>query len=142
MNNKIDKAKELLEKEGYKVTKEERKTDWIDVQELGIEVEREVHDKGKSWNKLKLSEREDELLTYDQCVFLMNSQKYNKILKMDGSSSKDDFFIKQYSDLSKANGYVAWFCAGSGFSYLSSGGDSGVSVSYLGVRFARKKNFR
>jgi len=141
-NDKIQQSIKFLENEGYKVSKIEDNSEWIDVPELGIQVEREVHDKNKSWDDLKLSEREDELLTYDQCIFLMNSTKYNKILKMDGSSSNDDFFIKQYSDLSKSYGYVAGFYAVSGCSDLNSVWDSDYSSSDLGVRFARKKNFK
>src|SRR3990167_7121720 len=85
----IDMIKQL-EKEGYKITKES--DGWLDIPELGISVEIEVHDKEKSWNDLKLDKREDELLTAEECIFLANS-KYAKTLKMDGSSSKDDFYI-------------------------------------------------
>ena len=96
-----------------------------------------MHDKGKSWYKLGLKDREEELLTHDQCVFLANS-KYAKQLKMDGSSSKDDFFIKQPFDLSRKNGYVAWFFADSVYCYLDCYRYSGYSYSDLGVRFTKK----
>ena len=144
MTDKIQQAKELLEKEGYKIiAKNEISEDGLlEIPELSTEeytfkLEINVHDKNKSWDELGLSEREDELLTAEQVLFLMNS-KYAKELKMDGSSSNDDFFIKQYSDLSKANGYVAYFFADSWCSYLGSYEYSGVAYSDRGVRFVKK----
>src|SRR3990167_7082528 len=99
-----------------KKTIEESK--WLEVPELEIEMEIEVHDKGKSWKELNLSERENELLTAEQVIWLANS-KYAKQLKMDGSSNNDDFFIKQPFDLNRKNEVVALFIAGSGGSGLS-----------------------
>ncbi len=91
---------------------------WLDIPELKIFVEIEVHDKNKSWDELGLSKREKELLTVEQCIWLANS-KYAKKLKMDGSSSSDDFFIQQPFNLSRKNGYVAGFYAGSGYALLT-----------------------
>jgi hypothetical protein len=68
---------------------------------------------------------------------LANS-KYAKQLKMDGSSSKDDFFIQQLFDLNRKNGYVARFYAGSVYADLGCGGHADDSDSALGVRFVRK----
>ena len=140
MTSKIKQAQKLLEKEGYKVIdpNEISNEGWLDIPELNISVEIEVHDKNKSWDELNLSEKEDQLLTAEQCIWLANS-KYVKQLKMDGSSRKDDFFIKQPFDLSRKNNYVAWFYAYSGYADLGCCGDSVDSSSYLGVRFCRKK---
>lgn len=137
MKKEITKInKNTIEIDGTRYTKEDSRG-YLDIPELGIAVEIEVHDKNRSWDKLGLSEREDELLTYEQCIFLANS-KYAKQLKMDGSSTKDDFFIKQPFDLNRKNGYVARFGAYSGFVYLGSVRDSSGSDSYLGVRFCKK----
>ena len=103
----------------------------------GYEVEIEVHDKNKSWKDLGLKNKEYKLLTYDQCVKLANS-KYAKQLKMDGSSSNDNFFIQQPFNISRKNGYVARFYAGSDYAGLNCGGNSDYSYSDLGVRFVRK----
>ena len=127
----------IFEIDGDKFVREDSKG-WLDVPELGISVEIEVHDKNKSWNDLGLGNREKELLTYDQCVFLANNEKYAKILKMDGSSEKDDFFIQQPFNLNRKNGRVAGFVVDSGGAGLDCGDDSGDSGSSLGVRFARK----
>ena len=114
-----------------------KQTEWIKIPELKIEVERDVHDKNKSWNDLVLSNREDELLTAEECIWLANS-KYAKQLKMNGISSYDDFFIKQPFKLNKKKGYVAWFFADSGRSFLVCYWDPQDSSAYLGVRFVRR----
>lgn len=137
MVEKVKKISEnIVEINGERFVKEDSKG-FLDIPELGISVEIEVHDKNKSWNKLGLKDREKELLTYDQCVFLANS-KYAKQLKMDGSSSSDDFFIQQPFNLNRKNGYVARFYANSGYADLVCRNDSGNSYSTLGVRFAKK----
>lgn len=136
--NKIKKISEnVVEIDGERYIKEDSK-DWLDIPELNISVEIEVHDKNKSWDELNLSDREKELLTAEQCIWLANS-KYAKTLKMDGSSSKDDFFIQQPFNLSRKNGYVARFIADSDCADLYCVWDSSDSDSYLGVRFVRKK---
>ena len=138
MVSKIKKISEnIIEFEGERFVKEDSKG-WLDIPELGISVEIEVHDKNKSWDNLGLSEREDELLTYDQCIKIANITKYSKILKMDGSSTKDDFFIKQPFDLNKKNGYVASFDAYSDCCDLDCDWGYGNSDSDLGVRFCKK----
>ena len=134
---KIKKITEnIVEVDGERFIKEDSKG-WLDVPELGISVEIEVHDKGKSWKQLELENRENELLTAEQCIFLANNEKYAKTLKMDGSSTKDDFFIKQYFKLNKKNGYVARFCADSVRVGLGTSYYSDISYSTLGVRFVR-----
>ena len=134
---KVKKISEnVVEIDGQRFVKEDSKG-WLDIPELGISVEIEVHDKNESWDDLNLKEREKELLTSEQCVWLANS-KYAKQLKMDGSSSKDDFFIQQPFDLNRKNGYVARFYVDSGFAYLDCDRGSDYSYSSLGVRFAKK----
>ena len=126
----------IVEIDGVRYIKEDSKG-WLDIPELKLSVEIEVHDKNKSWDDLGLKDKEKELLTYDQCVKIANTPKYAKILKMDGSSSNDDFFIQQPFDLSRKNGYVARFCAGSSYAGLNCNVYSGYSGSTLGVRFVR-----
>ncbi len=127
----------IFEIDGDKFVREDSRG-WLDVPELGISVEIEVHDKNKSWDDLGLGSREKELLNCDQCVFLANNEKYAKILKMDGSSTKDDFFIQQPFNLNRKNGRVARFYVDSVDAYLYCRYNSDYSNSSLGVRFARK----
>ena len=129
-------SKNIVEIDGERFVKEDSKG-WLNIPELGISVEVEVHDKDKSWDNLGLKDREKELLTTEQCIWLANS-KYAKQLKMDGSSSKDDFFIQQPFNQNRKNGYVARFCVYSGYAYLYCDWYSGYSDSSLGVRFTRK----
>lgn len=136
MKNKVKRIDEkTIEVNGERYTKQDS-SGWLKIPELGIEVEIQVHDKDMSWDDLNLKGREKELLTAEQCIFLANS-KYAKELKMDGSSSNDDFFIQQPFNLSRKNGYVARFGADSGFADLDCGGVSVFSYSSLGVRFVR-----
>ena len=136
---KIKTANKLLESEGYQVTFNAVNTgQWLKVPELGIEVEIEVHDNNKSWNELNLGTQEDKLLTAEQCIFLANNEKYSKILKMDGSSSSDDFFIKQPFNRNREKGYVAVFYVDSDGADLYCYGVADDSYSVRGVRFVRK----
>ena len=112
------------------------KSNWLDIPELNISVEIEVHDKDKSWDDLGLKDRESELLTYEQTIWLANS-KYAKTLKMDGSSLSDDFFIQQPFNLSRKNGFVARFFAVSDGAGLNCYRNPTGSYSSLGVRFCR-----
>jgi hypothetical protein len=132
---KIIEAIDFLKKKGYTIIQDKDK--WLKIPELGIEVEIEVHDKEKSWDELKLSEKENELLTVEQCIFLANS-KYAKKLKMDGNSSKDDFFIQQPFKINRKNKDVARFDANSDRADLDCYWDPSVTNDALGVRFVRK----
>lgn len=114
-------------------------TEWLDIPELGIQVEIEVHDKNKSWEDLKLDKREKELLTIEQCIFLANHKKYSKILKMDGSSTQDDFFIQQPFELNKKNNYIARFNAYAGRAGFYCCRDPSGRDSVLGVRFCKAR---
>ena len=127
----------IIEFEGERYIKQSS-TGWLDIPELKISVEIEVHDKDKSYDEFGLKDRDDELLTSEEVIWLANS-KYAKQLKMDGSSSKDDFFIQQPFNLSRKNGYVARFGANSDYANLNCDGYSNDSVSDLGVRFVRRK---
>ena len=134
---KVKKISEnIVEVDGERYVKEDSRG-WLDIPELGISVEIEVHDKNKSWDKLGLKDRENELLTYEECIWLANS-KYAKQLKMDGSSLDDDFFIQQPFELNRKNGFVAGFFAGSGGVGLYAVYYSRGSYSALGVRWVRR----
>lgn len=109
---------------------------WIDIPELGIQVERDVHDKDKSWQDLGLSYDRKDLLTVEQCIWLANS-KYAKDLKMDGSSSDDDFFIQQPFELNKKNNYLARFIANSDWANLDCDRYAENRNASLGVRYVR-----
>jgi len=145
IQDKITKKKqeiETLEKElKEQLAKQvENTSEWLDVSDVlpNCEVELNVHDKGKSYDDLGLKDKEDQLLTVEQCIILANS-KYATPLKMDGSSSNDDFFIKQPFNRNREKGLVAVFCCYWDWSIFDSYGDSVVSVDFRGVRFVRRK---
>jgi len=156
LREKIEsKKKELAELE-FQLEKETPKTGILDVPELGIEVEIEVSYKGYSYDKImalpdvqnKIKNGWRLLCTIrpvdyvNEVAFLENNSIYSKILKMNGSSTKDDFFVSQMYKRNSEKGYVAYFYANSGKSGLNSVEDSDDSYSIRGVRFCRKKIFR
>jgi hypothetical protein len=148
IQDKLNKKKqelEVLEKElKTELSKQTEKTsEWLDVSDVlpNCEVELVVHDKNKSWDDLGLKDQEDKLLTAEQCISLANS-KYALQLKMDGTSSSDDFFIKQPFNTNRAKGYVAGFYSDGDGSGFGSNRDSDCAVSFRGVRFVRKKSKR
>jgi len=107
----------------------------IKVKELGIEVQRDVIQKNTTFKDIVIP-KGWRLMTYIEVVELANSE-YAKDLKMDGSSSTDDFFIEQPFKINKNNNFVAWFGAGSGGAFLICVRDPQDSYSGLGVRFVR-----
>ena len=52
----------------------------------------------QGWRSMSLMRLEDGV---NEVVFLANNKKYSEILKMDGSSTHDDFFIEQPFELNK-----------------------------------------
>ena len=114
--------------------------DWIWIPELQVYVEKEVHHKNHSYDQLKEiygKGFEKMLLTKSQVEVLDASKTYRKIFKM--RTWNNDFYIQQYNQENKNQGYVAIFCSGWVRSGFGSGWGSVVAYSYRGVRFVRKK---
>ena len=144
IQEKISKKKqelEVLEKElKEQLAKQTSTSEWLDVSDVlpNCEVELIVHDKNKSYYTLGLKDKEEQLLNVEQCIALANS-KYASQLKMDGTSSSDDFFIKQPFNVNRAKGLVAYFYGNGVGSDFYFGGHSNYAGGYRGVRFVRKK---
>lgn len=107
----------------------------IKVKELNIEVQTKVTQKNVGFDNL-VTPKDWRLMTYIEAVELANSD-FAKVLKMDGSSLVDDFFIQQPFNLNKKNGYVAGFSADSDGAVLNCFRNPQYSNSDLGVRFVR-----
>ena len=134
---KIDKKINSL---NIELDNESERSEWIKVPGTDYEVTKNVLHKGKSYDKImQLKKPEEELLTLKMIGIICENPDLLKELKMDSSSSKDDFFFKQPFPQNEKNNYVAWFCADSDYAVLGWGGYSGDSGSSLGVRFCRKK---
>jgi len=112
--------------------KEQNNSDWVKIPELKIEVEKEIHDKGKSWEELELVEKENQekLLTKDEIIFLYNNKNYRELLGLRNTFE----FIQKYID----NFPVARFDADSDGAGLNCSRDAEDSGDALGVRFKRK----
>ena len=119
---------------------ESEKAEWIPIPETDYEVTKNVLHKGKSYDEIiKLKKPEEDLLTLKQIGIICENPDLIKELKMDSSSTNDDFFFKQPFPQNEENGRVAGFCGGWGCACLGCGGGSSSSGSDLGVRFVRKK---
>ena len=115
---------------------------YIYIPEIKKEVEIEVHDKNKSYDDLKNiygDNFESSLLTKQECAIILKNKEISNILKMDGSSSNDDFFIQQFDEENKKEGYVAVFFVNGGRSGFYSRRISKYAYDFRGVRFCRKK---
>lgn len=103
------------------------------IKELNIEIETEIHEKGKTFAEaIKSCPKGFRIPTYAELQWLRNS-KYCKELGLLDTWE----FVRQDDKISKKNNYVAWFNADSDGAYLSCDGDPGSSDSSFGVRFVR-----
>ena len=106
----------------------------IKIKELNIEVEKDIHEKGKSFDRL-ICPNGWRLLKVEEIVFLANS-KYAEELKM--FSGEDDFFFEQPFEKNKEEKLVAGFGANSDGAYLDCYRDPVNSYSSLGVRYCKE----
>ena len=140
----LEKKKEEIDKKinslNIKLNNESEKSEWIGIPGTDYEVTKNVLHKGKSYDEImQLKKPEEELLTLKMIGIICENPNLLKELKMDSSSTNDDFFFKQPFPQNKEKSYVAWFYAGSVYAYLVCCRYSDYSYSDLGVRFARKK---
>ena len=140
----LEKKKEEIDKKinslNIKLNNESTKSEWIGIPETEYEVTKKVLHKGKSYNEImQLKKPEEELLNLKMIGIICENPNLLKELKMDSSSTNDDFFFKQPFPQNEQEGYVARFFASSDYAYLYCWLDSGCSYSSLGVRFIRKK---
>ena len=128
------KLKELKTKK----VMEENKSNFIKIEELDIEIQKDIHHKNKSYDDLVKEFGKDfleeNLPTYSQLQFLRNSKKYCKKLGLLDTWE----FVKQEDEISKKNGYVARFFVDSDYCGLGCVRGSRDSYSDLGGRVVRK----
>ena len=102
----------------------------IKIKELKIEVETQIHDRGKKLSDIEIP-KGWRLLKAEEIIFLFNN--YEKKLNLSYTWE----FIEQPFNKFKDK-LVAWFLADSGRAYLYCGGYPGGSSSSLGVRFCKE----
>jgi hypothetical protein len=113
--------------------------EWVEIPETGYEITKDVLHKGKSYNEIiKLKKPEEELVTLKMLGIICENPELLKLLKMDSSTTKDDFYFKQPFPQNEKKGYVTQFCANYYGSDLDCCGGANDSYSYRGVRFVRK----
>ena len=148
----MKKTKQQLENEIRKLEEqikelETKEIKTLKIPELNIEVTKEVLHKNKTtkemielipkgWRLLSLCREKDKV---NEVIWLCNS-KYSKELKMDNSSTEDDFLIEQPFNINKKLNLYAfvWFNnpqIGSKLDCRGRGLYGGISA--FGVRFVR-----
>ena len=139
LRNKKEEIEEKINSLKQDLEKEDETIEWIKIPNTNYEVTKQVLHKGKSYDEImELKNSGEELLTLKLIGMICEHPDLVKELKMDSSSTKDDFFFKQPFPQNEKKGYVPWFYADSGCAGLYCFGGSGCSGSSLGVRFVRK----
>ena len=139
LESEKEKAEEKIVSLNLELENESNKSEWIKIPNTNYEITKNVLHKGKSYDKIiKLKKPEEELLTLKIIGIICEHPNLLKELKMDSSSTNDDFFFKQPFPQNEKKGYVARFYANSGYAGLNCDVYSVDSDSYLGVRFVRK----
>ncbi len=132
---KIEETEKILKELKEKIKKENDKSEWIDVPELGIRIQTKIHHKDKTYAECEKDLGKGESIpTYQQIQFLRNSKKYRDKLNLIDTYE----FVQNPDEIGKENNYVARFGAFSGYAYLDCDRDSDYSDSDLGVRFCKK----
>lgn len=143
LENKKEEIDKKINSFKIELENESNKSDWIKIPDTDYEVTKNVLHKGKSYDEIiKLKKPEEELLTLKMIGIICEHPDLIKELKMDSSSTNDDFFFKQPFPQNEERGRVAGFYANSDYAYLDYYGDSSYSDSNLGVRFVRKTKKR
>ncbi len=138
LKNIIDKKEKEIQVLKEKLNNEPQEGGWIKIPETDYEVTKQVLHKDKSYDEImKLKKPEEELLTLKMIGIICEHPDLIKELKMDSSSTNDDFFFKQPFPQNEKIGRVARFYADSDYAGLGCDGDSDDSDSNLGVRFVR-----
>ena len=140
----LEKQKTKIDKEINSLTidlnNESENSEWTGLPGTDYEVTKNVLHKGKSYDEIiKLKKPEEDLLSLKQMGIICENPDLVKELKMDSSSTNDDFFFKQPFPQNEKKGYVARFFADSYYAGLNCDWYSSDSDSDLGVRFVRKK---
>ena len=111
---KIEETEAKLNELKSKKVLEENKSNFIKIEELNIEIQKDIHHKNKSYDDLvkEFGKEfiEENLPTYAELQFLRNNKKYCKKLGLIDTWE----FVRQEDEISKKNGYVARFYAYSG----------------------------
>ena len=141
---KLESEKEEIDQKINSLTldlnNDSENSEWMGIPGTDYEVTKNVLYKGKSYDEIiKLKKPEEDLLTLKQIGIICENPDLIKELKMDSSSTNDDFFFKQPFPQNEENGRVARFWANWDCADFDWVGGSSDSDSDLGVRFVRKK---
>ncbi len=137
LQNQIAKKEEELKDLKAKLNEENLKGIWLEIPERGIKITTKLQFTGKTYPEIIKEVDEHEIADYGLLQELRNEgfksnwDKYGFL--------KDTWaFVPNPDEVSKANGYVAWFYVDSGYANLNCYRYSGYSYSTLGVFLVKK----
>ena len=144
LQEQINKKEKIIEKENKKIKvlkeklrQESEKDIWLEIPEKGIKITTKLQFTNKKYSDILKEVNESDIADYPLLQELRNEgfksnwEKYGFL--------KDTWaFVPNPDEVSKANGYVAWFCMSSGYAVLDCRYDSDGSGSTLGVFLVKK----
>jgi len=116
---KLEKKKKEIEEQ---INNLKNNSEWVKIPNTDLEIELNVHHKNKSFDDLKeefgIDYLNEHLPNLKVVATILENEELTTKLKMNGSSTTDDFYFKQPFKRNEANQYVAYFFAGSVWSFL------------------------
>lgn len=127
------KLKDLKEKQ----REENEKDIWIEIPEKGIKITNKIQFTGKTYPEILKEVDESEIADY-QLLQELRNEGFKSNWEKYGFLKDTWAFVSNPDEVSKANGYVARFIVSSGCAGLYCDGNSGNSISALGVFLVKK----
>ena len=144
LQERINKKEKIIEEENKKIKvlkeklrQESEKDIWLKIPEKGIKITTKLQFTNKKYSDILKEVNESDIADY-----LLLQELRNEGFKSDWkkySFLKETWtFVPNPDEVSKANGYVAWFCMDSDDAVLSCRDYSDFSFSSLGVFLVKK----
>ena len=137
IQEEIDKTEKKLKELKKKKRQESEKDIWLEIPEKGIKITTKLQFTGKTYAEILKEVDEKEIADYPLLQELRN-EGYKSNWEKYGFMKDTWAFVPNPDEVSKANGYVAWFVVVSDYAYLYCVRNSELSNSALGVFLIKK----
>ena len=137
LQEEINKTEKKLKELKEKKRQESEKDIWLEIPEKGIKITTKLQFTKKTYPEILKEVDENEIANYPLLQELRN-EGFKSNWEKYGFMKDTWAFVPNPDEVSKANGYVALFFAGSNYADLDWDGDSGYSYSSLGVFLIKK----
>lgn len=133
----IEKKEKELKELKEKLKAESEKDIWLEIPERGIKITTKLQFTNKNYQDILKEVDEREIADYKLLQELRN-EGFKSGWKKYGFMKDTWAFVPNPDEVSKTNGYVAWFFCYSGCAVLYCGRNSGCCGSTLGVFLIKK----